>query len=83
MEDKASQIVCPSSPDRPQLPSQPKTFLFTFFSTILIFPPLEMNVFGLKTFKKVYVGNSKDINDDRRVKLDRVKSDKGFDLKRV
>ena len=28
-----------------------------------------MNIFGLKTFQKVYVENSKDIYSDRRVKL--------------
>ena len=36
-----------------------------------------------KTVQKVYIESSKDIYGDRRVKLDHVKSVKGFDLKRV
>ena len=43
----------------------------------------EINIFGLKTFQKVYIENVKGIYGDRRVKLDRIKSVKRFDLKRV
>ena len=34
---------------------------------------LEINIFGLKTFRKVYIENSKDIYGGRRVKLAHVK----------
>ena len=69
--------------NKPQLLSRPKTFYIFFFSffTILRFFPLEIDIFGLKTFQKVYTENNKDIYGDR--KLDHVKNVKDFDLKRV
>ena len=73
------------SPNRPQLPSRPKTFLFPFlfflFFTIFEIIFSKKYIFWLKTFQKVYVENSKDFYGDRRVKLDQVKSLKRFDLK--
>ena len=42
-----------------------------------------MNIFGLKTFQKVFIKNSKDIYGDRRVKQDRISSVKHFNLKSV
>ena len=59
--------VCLPSSDWPLLSSDSKHFyLFTFFffhfSLFWRFlPPLEINIFVLKTFQKVYVENSKDI----------------------
>ena len=77
---------CLTSPDLVQHPSRPKRvfvlFLFFTFSQFLIFG-LEINIFGLKTSQKVYIKNSKDIYVDRKVKLDRVKSVKHFNQKRI
>ena len=62
-------------------------FFFLNFFTILRFFSLVIDIFGLKSFQIVYIENSKDIYapiyGDRRVKLNRVKSFKRFDLKRV
>ena len=73
---KRRLLVCPDLTDR-KFRGDPKHFYFLFSPSIFhyfeIFS-IEIDIFGLKIFQKLYLENRKDIYGDRRVKLDCVKS---------
>ena len=57
-------LVCLHLPDQNYRAKEKAFFFFFSFFTFLRFFSPEIDIFGLKTFQKVYVKNTKDIYGD-------------------